>query len=221
MKIEVTETEQGMPKVAWIQQAAESGMSKLRWRIWRGAIIGSVVGLLLSARSADIGSIVGSMAVAGFLGGCIGRGYSKEPKEDPFSDHRDPVLVDQYCEAKVDIRDEGLFFVWNLEGRKSNDRLSLPFADMGELVVGSTNEWLSNKATASKRHEQWVIMLPRPDGSMHRIATHGGAQAEMAELHGILTRYFVEQRDRAVRKFAAMQRKAQHRTQDGGVPDVL
>lgn len=216
MKIEISQTWQGLPQVAWVQSTAENGETRGSRREKMMLIGGGILGFLFGISTGDP-----KLVFAGplFGMGCAMAAIGHERKEQKGDNPRDqlPILHEQYCEARLERIGDELMFVYALKGKRFHDNFTVPLADVSELVLGSFNEWFGSKDGATQFAESFVIVMAGPTGNILRIADHAGGQAEMSELHGILSALFVEPRDRMLR---ALKAEISRRRAQAGVGDV-
>jgi hypothetical protein len=218
MKIEVSRSADGFPKVAWIQETSESGDTVgSRVKKWL-MVLGLAGGFLWGWQANDarlmlVGPLAGLIAVMA-LGGMV------EKEKGPSPDDEEPILEKQYCEACIVRRNGVLMFSWSLKGKRMTGSFEIPLAEATELVVGGFNEWFGAKS-GRRFHESLVIIMPMRDGHVLRLADHAGHQREIAELHAVLSQNFIEPRDALLRRDEAEKRARQGAGSQSGVPDSL
>jgi hypothetical protein len=217
MKIEPSMTDEGLPKVAWVQSTAETGETiggrQEKWTIGMFVAAGVFYGWYINNALMMILGGIGGFILALYA---MGEQY-KERGRDP--DHNDPILVKQYCEASLVKRGGGLKFAWQLKGKRLKDSFELPYSDVCELVVGGYNEWFAGEG--KKYHDSNVIVMPLRNGAVLRLADHAGARSDMMRLHSLLTQTFVEPRDALLRREEAENRVRQGGRSQSDVPDTL
>jgi hypothetical protein len=177
MKIEVSRSADGFPRVAWIQETSVSGDTVggrvKKWLMLLGLIGGFLWGLEgKSIKLMLVGPLAGLIAVMA-LGGIV------EKEKGPSPDDEEPILEKQYCEACIVRRNGVLMFSWSLKGKSLKDSFEIPLAEATELVVGGFNEWFGGKS-GRRYHESMVIIMPMRDGHVLRLADHAGNQREVA-----------------------------------------
>ncbi len=198
MRIESLRETGGWPKVAWIQTTAESGATVgSRKSLW-AMVVGMVIGLSLGI-SADDPTLLFAGPAFGAIGALALRGHDQKERGGPSPTDAAPILADQYCEARIFRQSDALFFGWSLKGKRMTDEFTIPLAEVTELVLGGMNDWFADKSGLSRFHESHVIVMPLVDGRVLRLADHAGHQAELAQLHTVLSQELIAPRKKLLR----------------------
>lgn len=217
MRIEISETTQGLPQVAWIQSTSETGATLGAQRFRFGIGAGLIGGFLVGLHSGDLrmifaGPLVGALAMMAAIG------HAEKERGGPEKDGAAPILDEQYCEARIERDGDELVLVWSLNGRTTADQFVVGLAEVTELVLGNMNEWFGAKSSVEKMHESFVIVMPLADGRVLRLADHAGRQSEVAELHAVLSQVLIAPRKQMLRALAAELRERELGAPDTDVP---
>lgn len=198
MDIRAGTTDQGLPRVTWVQQLAkESRGNRLRRNATIGfAVLGGAIGLYMGGLQGLFGG-----AVVGALLAMAAYGKSMDTEEQREW-ARKPVLKASKGEAFVASSADGEpLFHWRFEAPDGNvlgDTILLSSFDVFEL--GSMNEWFAGPDERKIYGDSMAIVLHAEPGGTKCVAAHAGSKAEMAQLHAILTREFVTKRSTLLQK---------------------
>lgn len=219
MRIEISETPEGGPKVAWIQSTAESGATVgSRKTLW-AMLVGIIAGLLLGISMGDP-TMLFAGPVFGAFGALAWLGHEQKERGAPDPADAAPILANQYCEAEIFRTDDQLFLGWSLQGKRTQDEFTIPLAEATEIVVGSINDWFADKSWVTKFHESYVIVMPLRDGRVLRLADHAGRQAEVAELHSVLSQVLIAPRNKLLRDLETELRERDRHVGSDDIPDA-
>jgi hypothetical protein len=218
MKIELSQTPQGYARVAWVQSTSETGETvgsmKFKWLIGTGLIGGFILGVAMGElKMLFFGPLFGVMALV------ASAGHDEKKRGGPPKEDAAPILVQQYCEARIERHQDQLVLAWEMKGKKLSDSFVIPLAEATELIVGGMNEWFSDRAAVIKYIETYVIVMPLPDGRVLRLADHAGRQAELAELHTVLSQALIEPRTKLLRDLQAELRARERGVEAVEIPD--
>ncbi len=144
---------------------------------------------------------------------------SNHKGEIPRKERR-PILVEQYCEARIIRRGDDLLFCASTDGKRVHRNAELPLAQLGEMVIGGANEWFAD-AGEQNLHEEHVILMPGREGQILTVASHAGGRAEIAQLHAILTRNIVEPRHDLLRLLEKELAERQHPAGGTDIPQSI
>jgi hypothetical protein len=220
LQLEVQQTPQGYGKVAWVQTTSETGETVGKRRTRTYIISGLVGGLVLGISMGDPSMLIGG-PIAGLIFAMHARMKDREERSGPNSPDAEPIIVPQYCEAWIERHGDELALNWSLRGQRSTDSFTIPLVDVKELVLGGFNEWFGNKGSAKSYHESFVIVMPLADGGVARLADHAGRQADVAELHSILSQVLIEPRTALLRRLDKELREHSRGTSASDVPDSI
>jgi hypothetical protein len=193
MDIAFDHTPDGYRNVIWIQMLPKTTKgARLRWQaILGGMVLGALLGWA-SLRRID------GVLLGGFFGGGLGGILFQKSMQgqDQQEWGRAPITAPSQGQAfaRPSARGE-MTFTWFFDtpdGGRLGD--SVPLASFDSFELGSLNEWFAGPEDRRKFGDCLAIVLHAEGQGTKCVAAHAGSRAEIAQLHGVLTREFVVNR---------------------------
>ena len=132
-----------------------------------------------------IGGGIGVAAGVWFMG--MGLPKNATPRDTQY--WQGPMLRKVAAEAEIERNDEGVFLFSWIFRTPSGEVMgnTVPLDEFAGFEFGSGTDWFTNPHERDRVHEMYTIMLHSRKGPLC-VAAHGGAKADIAELHAVLTR---------------------------------
>jgi hypothetical protein len=185
-------TDRGMPRVKWTALIPKTTQGN---RLWKQATIGfAVAGGIVGLFANGIpGLLFGAFFGGGFGAYVFNRSMQQQHQQEWAVK---PVVVESKGEAFIGgSLPDGLAFNWYFEtpdGELLGDTIPLSSFDVFEF--GSMNEWFAGADDKKKFGDCLAIVVDVEHQGTKCVAVHAGSKADMARLHGALTREFIAKR---------------------------
>jgi hypothetical protein len=243
--VEDSRSPDGFPRVRW-EQDVPTGESVYSVEQSIALKIAAVVMVFIFAWAYAAGwEFWSSLFMALFVGGlCLGGGQAwkggfniagvhvpgtPEPSAATLERERraraTAVMGTEHCEALVAPHGEtNELYFWVFRGEKPDEMKCMggaPLADIQAFELGTSEEWFGDLAQAELRRVQssanwWVIVVPTLGHGVLAVADSGGAKAQIAGLHGLLTKRFVVAAPEMQERWKARLEEAEEAKRRGG-----
>ena len=202
MRVEVSPTPEGFPKISWDETYLRSIQAPIALAVIL-TLVSLAVGLVSYMFSDDAIILQGAVAIVllvpvatlAFMGVMMFR-----HRRTPGTVSRGFLPKTAACDASITLAPDGTAIFrreWFADPSKRGVPLVVEFLadDIGEFIVGTDREWFG------RPQDQWmdcsIVLLQASDGTLLTVADHFGGKAEVTPLFAALTKNIVGARPSA------------------------